>query len=77
MRESIFEHQKSNLDRNISFYKELLTENPKDSYSEVLEEKIKERNEISYDNIRLFFNGQELYDNKYFADYNIISVSMC
>ena len=38
-----------------------------------MKEAIQERNELSYDSIRLFYNGQELNDNKKFSDYNIIA----
>ena len=74
MRQSIFEYQKSCLDNSISYYKEKLKTNPTNSFSsEYLKKEIKERNEISYDNIRLFFKGQELDDNKKFEDYSIIA----
>ena len=54
--------------------KESLAKDPTDSFSsKYLEEEIKERNEISFDNIRLFFKGQELEDNKKFVYYNIIA----
>ena len=72
--ESIFERIKYYLDKDISDFKEKLNTNQKDSfYLKILEERIKERNEISYDKIRLFFEGQELDSNKKFSDYNIIA----
>ena len=73
--ESIFERIKYYLDKDISYFKEKLNTNQKDSfYLNILEERIKERNEISYDKIRLFFEGQELDNNKKFSDYNIIAL---
>ena len=74
LRKSIYEYKKSCLDDIISYHKEQLAKNPTDTFnSKYLEKEVKERNEISYDNIRLFSKGQELDDDKKFVDYSIIA----